>query len=90
MSFGTWLREMATLFAVTCWPPAFPDDAVRGDGQPIIVVPGFCSPDMSTTRLRQFLKRQGFAPETWTSGINLGPAPNVLARLERQIVETHE
>lgn len=90
VSLGTWLREMATLIAVTCWPPRFPDDAAKGDGQPIIVVPGFCSPDMSTARLRQFLTRQGFAPVTWTCGLNLGPAPNVLARLERQIVETQE
>jgi pimeloyl-ACP methyl ester carboxylesterase len=90
VSLGSWLREMATLIAVTCWPPRFPDDAAKGDGQPIIVVPGFCSPDMSTARLRQFLTRQGFAPETWTCGLNLGPAPNVLVRLERQIVETQQ
>jgi pimeloyl-ACP methyl ester carboxylesterase len=81
---------MATLIAVTCRPPPFPDDAARGDGQPVIVVPGFCSPNMSTARLRQFLTRQGFAPETWTCGVNLGPAPTVLARLERHIAETAE
>ena len=81
---------MATLVTVTFSPPPFPDDAAKGDGQPIIVVPGFCSPNMSTARLRQFLKRQGFAPQTWTCGINLGPAPNVLARLERHIAETAE
>ena len=88
VSFGTWLKEMATLASVWFSPPPFPDDAARGDGQPIIVVPGFCSPDVSTARLRQFLKRQGFAPRTWTCGINLGPAPKVLARLERQIRDT--
>jgi pimeloyl-ACP methyl ester carboxylesterase len=81
---------MATLIAVTVSPPPFPDDAAKGDGQPIIVIPGFCSPDVSTARLRQFLKRQGFAPRTWTCGVNLGPAPTVLARLERHIVETAE
>ena len=90
VSFGTWLKEMATLIAVTVSPPPFPDDAAKGDGQPIIVVPGFCSPDISTARLRQFLKRQGFAPGTWTCGLNLGPAPKVLERLERQIRETAE
>ena len=88
VSFWTWLREIATLAKVTVWPPAFPTDAAMGDGQPVIVVPGFCSPNMSTGRLRQFLKRQGFAPEPWTCGVNLGPAPRVLARLERQIVAT--
>jgi predicted esterase YcpF (UPF0227 family) len=88
VSFGTWLREMATLIAVTVSPPPFPEDAAKGDGQPIIVVPGFCSPNVSTARLRAFLMRQGFAPETWTCGINLGPAPKVLARFERHIRET--
>jgi len=90
VSFGTWLREMATLIAVTVSPPPFPEDAIRGDGQPVIVVPGFCSPNASTARLRQFLTRQGFAPRPWACGVNLGPAPMVLARLERQIVETAE
>jgi pimeloyl-ACP methyl ester carboxylesterase len=88
VSFGSWLREMATLAAVTLSPPPFPSEAAKGDGQPIIVVPGFCSPNISTGRLRQFLRRQGFAAQTWTCGINLGPAPRVLARLEHQIAET--
>lgn len=81
---------MANLVAVTAAPPPYPDDAARGDGQPVIVVPGFCSPTVSTLRLRRFLTRQGFAPQSWTCGINVGPAPNVLPRLERQIVETAE
>src|SRR5262245_38415907 len=90
VSFGTWLREMAVLTAVTISPPPFPDDAAKGDGRPVIVVPGFCSPDISTARLRRFLTRQGFVPRTWTCGVNFGPRPNVLARLERQVVETAE
>jgi pimeloyl-ACP methyl ester carboxylesterase len=90
VSFATWLREMANLVAVTVSPSPFPDDAARGNGQPIIVVPGFCSPNVSTARLRQFLTRQGFAPRPWACGINVGPAPKVLERLERQIVETAE
>ena len=90
VSFGTWLREMAALAAVTISPPPFPDNATRGNGEPIIVIPGFCSPNISTARLRQFLTRQGFRPQTWTCGINFGPAPTVLARLERQVVDTAE
>jgi len=78
---------MANLVAVTVSPSPFPTDAARGDGQPVIVVPGFCSPNASTVRLRQFLTRQGFSPRPWVCGINVGPAPKVLARLERQIVD---
>ena len=88
VSLGTWLREMATLIAVTVSPPPFPEGAARGDGQPVIVVPGFCSPNISTARLRAFLARQGFAPQTWTCGINFGPGPGVLARFEQHVRET--
>lgn len=88
VSFATWLGEMANLAAVTVAPPPYPTDAARGNGQPVIVVPGFCSPNLSTLRLRRFLTRQGFAPRTWACGINVGPARQVLPRLERQIAET--
>jgi pimeloyl-ACP methyl ester carboxylesterase len=68
-------------------PPPFPQDAARGDGQPVIVVPGFLAPDMSTARLREFLARQNFMPYSWTVGFNLGPMRNVMREFERQILE---
>src|SRR5262249_24556162 len=69
-------------------PPPFPDDAARGNGQTVIVVPGFCSPDLSTARLREFLARQGFDPRPWDCGPNLGPTRTVLKTFERQLRET--
>ena len=71
-------------------PPPFPEDAARGSGQPVIVVPGFCSPDINTARLRQFLKRQGFAPRSWECGPNIGPTRTALSQFERQVAETAE
>ena len=88
VSVTTWLREIAALSKCVAAPPPFPDDAVRGQGQPVIVVPGFCSPDIATARLREFLARQGFAPRTWDCGPNLGPTRTVLSTFERQLVET--
>lgn len=58
VSPATLAREMMALGQATLSPPAFPDDAARGTGQPVIVVPGFLAPDMSTGRLRDFLLRQ--------------------------------
>jgi hypothetical protein len=57
------MREGAGLAMAIVAPPPFPDDAVRGSGESVIVVPGFCSPDITTARLRAFLVRQGFAAQ---------------------------
>jgi len=66
-------------------PPPFPEDAARGNGQPVIVIPGFLSPDMTTQRLRDFLVRQNFRPVCWTGGFNMGPMRQVMAGLQTQI-----
>jgi len=87
VSVATWLQEIRALARCIAAPPPYPVDAARGQGQPVIVVPGFCSPDMATARLREFLTRQGFAPRTWDCGTNLGPTRTALATFERQLVE---
>ena len=86
VSAATLAREMMALTQATLSPPAFPPDAARGNGQPVIVIPGFLAPDMSTTRLRDFLAQQDFRPQSWTGGINLGPMRKVMRDLERQIL----
>lgn len=85
VSAATLAREMMALTQATLSPPPFPEDAAPGDGQPVIVIPGFLAPDMSTVRLRDFLVRQGFAPVSWTGGVNLGPMRQVLPVLQQQI-----
>ena len=77
--------ELAGLAECLAAPPPFPADAARGQGEPIIVLPGFCAPNFSTTRLRDFLLRQGFTAQPWDLGINLGPTRVTLASLARQI-----
>jgi len=57
--------------------------AARGDGHPVLVIPGFTASDASTQTLRNFLERQGWVPYGWELGRNLGPRPD----LERQMVE---
>ncbi len=80
---------MAALFQVTIAPPPLPTDAARGNGQPVIVIPGFFAPEMSTERLREFLAAQNFVPYSWAGGINLGPMPHMFQSLERQIDEIY-
>lgn len=44
----------------------------KGDGHPVLVMPGFLASDKSTAVLRNFLKEIGYQPLTWDLGTNLG------------------
>jgi pimeloyl-ACP methyl ester carboxylesterase len=62
------------------WLSYFPaarllERAPRGDGHPVLVLPGFMASDESTGILRRYLKRLGYASHPWLLGRNLG-APN--------------
>ncbi|HEY1613490.1 MAG TPA: hypothetical protein VGF97_07370 [Rhizomicrobium sp.] len=90
LGVGSWLREVREMARVSLSPPPFPDNAMRGSGEPVIVLPGFCSPDISTARLRAFLLRQGFAVISWQGGLNIGPREATLAQIDAQIVALAE
>ena len=47
--------------------------APRGDGHPVLVLPGFMTSDTSTRVLRRFLRTLGYDAHTWNLGRNLGP-----------------
>jgi pimeloyl-ACP methyl ester carboxylesterase len=81
-------RELRALASASLAPPPFPDDAAKGAGQPIIVLPGFCAPEFSTARLRHFLKRQGFAVKSWNCGTNYGPTRTAFGYFERRLEDT--
>ncbi len=46
--------------------------AAKGDGHPVLVLPGFGASDFSTRPLRHFLRRQNFTPYAWELGRNFG------------------
>ncbi len=46
--------------------------APRGDGHPVLVLPGFTAGDESTVMLRRFLARLGYQPIPWQLGQNTG------------------
>lgn len=85
VSIATWRRELVGLFAAMISPPPFPVGAARGTGQPVVVLPGFCSPNLTTARLREFLARQGFNANSWGCGTNFGPTARDLAKFERHV-----
>ena len=47
--------------------------APRGDGHPVLVLPGFTTTDRSTGVLRRYLKSLGYDVHAWELGRNLGP-----------------
>ena len=63
------IAEMGTLI------PASPllANAPRGDGHPVMVLPGFTTTDRSTAVLRRYLTRLGYDAHSWDLGRNLGP-----------------
>lgn len=48
------------------------NNAPKGDGHPVLVLPGFMADDTSTFVLRRFLKSRGYRVHGWGLGRNLG------------------
>src|SRR3954465_222608 len=66
--------------------------APRGDGHPVLVLPGLVASDVSTKPLRSFLNGRGYAASGWQQGRNLGLRPGVqqsMVDLVEQMSETH-
>ena len=52
--------------------------APRGDGSPVVVLPGFTASDSSTFVLRSILERLGHRPVAWGLGRNVGPTREII------------
>ncbi|MDI9334222.1 MAG: alpha/beta fold hydrolase [Cytophagales bacterium] len=62
----------------------------RGDGHPVLVLPGFMATDASTIVLRRFLSKQGYHAYGWGQGRNEGPRPGVFETLHGQLEQLYE
>jgi alpha/beta hydrolase fold len=66
--------------------------APRGDGHPVLVLPGLVASDTSTRPLRSFLKNRGYAVSGWRQGRNLGLRDGVeqaMIDLVRELSDAH-
>src|SRR5260370_37288974 len=66
--------------------------APRGDGHPVLVLPGLVASDTSTRPLRSFLKSRGYAVSGWRQGRNLGlrhGVQNAMVDLVQELNDTH-
>lgn len=64
--------------------------APRGDGHPVLVLPGLIASDVSTRPLRAFLRNRGYAVRGWGLGRNLGLRPGVQQALTNLVEEMHD
>lgn len=57
----------------------------RGDGHPVLVLPGLLSSDWSTGPMRRLLATLGYTPYGWGLGVNRGPRADLVAALRARV-----
>ncbi len=75
--------ELLAFGAVAPWFATLP----RGDGHPVLVLPGFMGDDASTLPLRTVLKGLGYSTYGWDLGQNMGPTDTTLDGMEARLLD---
>jgi pimeloyl-ACP methyl ester carboxylesterase len=57
----------------------------RGDGHPVLVLPGLWGGDTSTLLLRRYLRWLGYSVTGWQLGANMGPTESVVRGLRDRV-----
>ena len=82
-----WMLEASRLLA----DPVFHGRGVpRGDGRPVILMPGFGGGDQTLLVLAAWLRRIGYRPHTCGFVANLGCSDRALDRVERRLEGIHD
>jgi pimeloyl-ACP methyl ester carboxylesterase len=77
--------DLAVLLAT--WPLLA--TARRGDGHPVLVLPGLLTGDPSTVLLRRVLRLLGHNVSGWSLGLNRGPTAHVVQELRATLERLH-
>jgi len=88
--FALELRTLPELGGFFATLPLLATLAPRGDGHPVIVLPGLATSDRSTVALRTFLKSKGYDVHGWELGRNFGPLPGIERRMIENLKNLHE
>lgn len=88
-SHALWRRErrMVLEYVVTRMSDRLVERFPRGDGHPVLVLPGFLAGPESTVYLRRFLRRLGYYAHDWKQGRNLGMRPGMEDALRVRLQE---
>src|SRR6204780_2358041 len=63
--------------------------APRGDGHPVLTLPGFLASDLSMAPMRRYLRELGYDPYAWKMGRNTGGVSRMRAALRDRLAEIH-
>jgi pimeloyl-ACP methyl ester carboxylesterase len=63
--------------------------APRGDGHPVLTLPGFLASDLSMAPMRRYLKELGYDAYAWKMGRNIGGIARMRAALRDRLAEIH-
>jgi pimeloyl-ACP methyl ester carboxylesterase len=63
--------------------------APRGDGHPVLTLPGFLATDLSMAPMRRYLKEIGYDCYAWNMGRNTGGISRMRAALRDRLAEIH-
>jgi len=77
------ILELGAFGAAWPWFSLLP----RGDGGPVLVLPGFAGSDWSTLALRSVLRNLGHDAQGWGLGRNDGPHPDLLRGMVDRLEE---
>ncbi len=77
-----YLTALAAARRIADWP--------RGDGHPVLVIPGFLAGPFSTQLLRNVLRRLGYRVYDWGLGYNMGYRASMKETLPARLRHIHE
>ena len=81
-----WQAELARLLADPVWRGV---DLPRGDGSPVLLIPGFLAGDQSLSVMATWLRRLGYAPRRAGISANVRCSDTAMDRLERVLHHAH-
>src|ERR1700680_1475212 len=61
--------------------------APKGDGHPVLTLPGFLASDLSMAPMRRYLKELGYETYAWKMGRNVGGVSRMRAALRERLAE---
>src|ERR1700738_1977043 len=63
--------------------------APRGDGHPVLTLPGFLASDLSMAPMRRYLRELGYDSQAWRMGRNVGGVSRMRAVASARLAEIH-
>jgi pimeloyl-ACP methyl ester carboxylesterase len=90
-SLGLLLAEMRGIFELNASLMMSPllMRAPKGDGHPVLALPGFLASDLSMAPLRRYLTELGYDTHAWQMGRNLGGVSRMRAALRERLAAIH-